>query len=159
MLSALCLFLRKLSQSYGFYSSHVQMWELDHKEGWAPKNWCFRTVVLKKTLERPLDSREIKPVNPKGNQPWIIIGRADAEGDAPILWPPDLKSRLIRKDPDARKRLTAGGEGGDIGWGVWMVSPTQSTWVWVNSGRQGRTGKPGVLWLKWTDYLFGCARF
>ena len=89
------------SQSYGFASSHVWMWELDLKEGWAPKNWCFQTVVLEKTLESPLDSKEIKSVNPKGNQPWIFIGRTDAE--APILWPPDSKSRLIGKDPDAKK--------------------------------------------------------
>ena len=77
------------------------MWELDHKEGWALKNWCFRTAMLEKTLESPLDSKEIKPVNPKGNQPWIVIGRTDAE--APILWPPDVKSRLIGKDPDTEK--------------------------------------------------------
>ena len=77
------------------------MWELNHKEGWAPKNWCFQTVVLEKTLESPLDSKEIKPVNPKGNQLWIFIGRTDAE--APILWPPDAKSWLIEKDPDAGK--------------------------------------------------------
>ena len=91
------------SQSYGFSSSHVQMWELDHKEGWAPKNWCFQTVVLEKTLGSPLDSKEIKPVNPKGNQPWIFIGRTDAEAKAPILWPPDAKSWLIGKDPDVGK--------------------------------------------------------
>ena len=79
------------------------MWELDYKENWAPKNWCFRTVVLEKTLESPLDSKEIKPVNPKGNQSWIFIGRTDAETEAPILWPPDSKSQLIGKDPDAKK--------------------------------------------------------
>ena len=79
------------------------MWELDHKEGWALKNWCFWTVVLEKTLESPLDSKEIKPVNSKGNQSWIFIGRTDAEAEAPILWPPDAKSRLTRKDPDAGK--------------------------------------------------------
>ena len=91
------------SQSYGFSSSHVQMWELDHKEGWASKNWCFQTVVLEKTLESSLDSKEIKPVNPKGNQLWIFIGRTDAEAEAPILWPPDAKSPLTGKDPDAGK--------------------------------------------------------
>ena len=91
------------SQSYGFSSSHVWMWELDHEKGWALKNWCFRTVVLEKTLESPLDSKEIKPVDPKGNQPWILIGRTDAEAEAPILWLPDVKSRLIGKDPDAEK--------------------------------------------------------
>ena len=92
---------QKLVWSYGFSSSHVRMWESDHKEGWEPKNWCFWTAVLKKTLESPLDFKEIKPVNPKGNQSWIFIGRIDAE--ALILWPPDAKSRLIRKNPDAGK--------------------------------------------------------
>ena len=86
------------SQRCGSSSSQAQMWELDHKEGWVPKNWCFWTVVLEKTLESPLDSKEIKLVNLKGNQPWIFIGRAEAE--APILWPPDAKSQLIGKDPD-----------------------------------------------------------
>ena len=84
-----------------FSSSHVWMWELGNKEGWAPKNWCFRTVVLENTLESPLGSKEIKPVNSKGNQPWIFIGRTDAE--AVILWPPDAKSWLFGKDPDAGK--------------------------------------------------------
>ena len=91
------------SQSYSFSSSHVWMWELDHKEGWALKNWCFWTVVLEKTLKSPLNCKEIKPVNPKGNQSWIFIGRTDAEAEAPILWPPDARSRLIGKDPDAEK--------------------------------------------------------
>ena len=77
--------------------------ELDHKEVWAPKNWCFQTVVLEKTLESPLDSKEIKPVNPKGNQLWIFIGRTDADAEAPLIWPPDVKSQLIGKDPDAGK--------------------------------------------------------
>ena len=89
------------SQSYSFSSSHVQMWELDHKEDWAPKNWCFWIVVLERTLESPLDSKEIKPVNPKENQLWIFIGRTDAEADVPILWLPDVKSLLIGKDLDA----------------------------------------------------------
>ena len=84
-----------LSQSYGFSNSHVWVEDLDHKEGWAPNNWCFLIMVLKKTLESPLDSKEIKLVNPKGNQPWIFIGRIDYEAEAPILWPPDAKSRLI----------------------------------------------------------------
>ena len=86
------------SQSYGFSSSHAWIWELDHKEGWAP-NWYFWTVVLEKTLEGPLDCKEIQPVNPKGNQPWIFIARTDAE--APIFWPPDVKSWLTGKDPEA----------------------------------------------------------
>ena len=79
------------------------MWELDHKEDWAPKNWCFRIVILEKTLESPLDSKEIKPINPKGNQPWILFGRTDVEPEAPILWLPDAESWLIGKDPDAGK--------------------------------------------------------
>ena len=91
------------SQGYGFSSNHVRMWKLDYKKGWAPKNWCFQTVVLEKTLESLLDSREIKLVNPIGNQPWIFIGRTDAEAEAPVLWPPDAKSWLIGKDFDAGK--------------------------------------------------------
>ena len=91
------------SQSYGFSSSHVRMWELDHKEGWVPKNWCFWTVVLEKTLESPLDCKEVKPVYPKRNQFWIFFGRTDAEAEAPIFWPSDANSPLIRKDPDAGK--------------------------------------------------------
>ena len=91
------------SQGYGFPSSHVWMWELDHKESWVPKNWCFSTVVLEKTLESPLDCKEIKPINPKGNQSWIFIGRTDAEAEALILWPPDAKNWLIRKDSGAGK--------------------------------------------------------
>ena len=79
------------------------MWELGYKEGWIPKNWCFQIVVLKKTLERPLDSKEVKPICPKGNQYWIFIGRTDAEAEIPILWPPDAQSQLIGKDPDAGK--------------------------------------------------------
>ena len=86
------LFRGPFSQSYGFSSSHVWMWELDYKESWAPKNWCFWTVVLEKTLESPLDCKEIQPVHPKGNQSWIFIGRTDAEAETPILWPPDAKS-------------------------------------------------------------------
>ena len=86
-----------------FSSSYVQMWELDHKECWEPKNWCFWTVVLEKTLESSLDCKEIKPVNPKGNQPWILIGKTDAEAEAPVLEPPDVKSQLIGKNLDAGK--------------------------------------------------------
>ena len=91
------------SQSYRFSSSHVQMWEMDHKEGWVSKNWHFWIVVLEKTLVSPLDCKEIKPVNPTGYQSWIFIGRTDAEAEAPILWPPDVKSSLIGKDLDAGK--------------------------------------------------------
>ena len=91
------------SQSYGFPSSHVWIWELDHKEGWAQKNWCFQIVILKKTLESLLDCKKIKLVNPKGNQPWIFTGRTDAEAEALILWPPHVKANSMRKDPDAEK--------------------------------------------------------
>ena len=100
-----CYFANKSpsSQGYGFSSSHVWMWELDYKENWAPKNWCFWTVVLEKTLESPLDSKEIQPVHPKGNQSWIFIGWTDVETETPILWLPDMKSWLLRKDLDAGK--------------------------------------------------------
>ena len=91
------------SQSYGFSRSCVWMWELDYKESWALKNWCFWTVVLEKTLESPLDCKEIQPAHSKGNQSWIFIGRTDVEAETPILWPPDAKSWLIYKDPDAGK--------------------------------------------------------
>ena len=91
------------SQSCGFSSSRVWMWELDHKESWVPKNWCFWTMVLEKILESPLDCREIQPVSPQGNQLWIFIGRTDAKAEVPILWPPDVKNGLIGKDPDAGK--------------------------------------------------------
>ena len=91
------------SQSYGFSSRHVWMWALDYKESWAPKIWCFWSVVLKRTLESPLDCKEIQPVHPKRDQSWIFIGRTDAEAEAPILWSPDVKNWLIWKDPDAGK--------------------------------------------------------
>ena len=121
------------------------MLELGCKESWAPKNWCFWTVVLEKTLESPLGYREVIPVHPKGNQSWLFVGRTDAEAETPVVWPPDVKW-LIWKDPDAtwcevthlkrpwcRERLRAGGEGDDRGWDDWMASLTQWTWVWVNS--------------------------
>ena len=112
------------SQSYGFSSSHVCMWEFDHKEGWIQENGCFQTVVLEKTFESSLDSKEIKPVNPKGNQPWIFIGRTDTDAEVPILWPLDLKSWLIGKDPDARKIWGQEDEGATevemVGWYHWL---------------------------------------
>ena len=107
------------SQRYGLSSSHVWMWELDHKEDWAPKNWCFWTVVSEKTLESPSDCKEIKPADSKVNQPWVFIGKNEAESEASILWPPDAKSQLIRKHPDAEKdwRLEKGmTEDEMIGW-------------------------------------------
>ena len=91
------------SQSYGFSSGHVWMWELDYKESWVLKNWYFGTMLLEKTLESPLDCKEIQPVHPKGKQSWIFIGRIDAKAEAPILWPPDAKNWLLGKDPDAGK--------------------------------------------------------
>ena len=91
------------SQSYGFSSSHLWMWELDYKESWVLKNWCFWTVVLEKTLESPLDCKEIQSVHPQGDQSWVFIGRTDVEAETPILWPLDAKNWLIGKDPNARK--------------------------------------------------------
>ena len=111
------------SQSYGFSSSHVRMWELDYKESWALKNWCFWTLVLEKTLQSPLDCKEIQPVHPKGNQSWIFTGRADAEAETPILWPPDAKNWLIGKDPDGGKDWRQEEKGEDRGWDGWMSSP------------------------------------
>ena len=106
---------------------------------------CSRTVLLEKTLESSLDCKEIKPINPKGNQSWIFIGRTDAEAEAPILWPPDGKNWLNGKDPDGWEKLKAGGEGGDGEWDGWVASPNQWTWVWANSRSWWWTGKPGVL--------------
>ena len=119
-------------QSYAFSSSHVQMWELENKEGWALKNWCFWTVVLEETLESPWDCKEIQPINPEGNQPWIFTGRAIAEAKAPTLWPPDAKNWLIQKDPDTGKDWGQEEKGAAKDE---MASPTQWTWVWANSGR------------------------
>ena len=135
------------SQSYCFSSSHVWMWELDYKERWVPKNWCFWTVVLEKTLESPLDSKEVKPVNHKGNQSWIFIVRTDAKAGAPILWPPDVKNWLLREDPDAGKvwRQEEKGMTEDemVGWEHWLQWP----WVWTNSGSCWSIRKPGMLQL------------
>ena len=151
------------SQGYGFFSSHVWMWELDCEESWAPRNWCFCTVVLEKTLESPLDSKEIKSVNPKGNQSWIFIGKADAEAEALILWSLDAKNWLIWKDPGAGK---------DWRWrrrGRQRMRWLDETWVWVNSRSGWWTERPGVLqfmgsqrvrhdWateLNWTELIRG----
>ena len=128
------------SQSYGFSSSQVWIWKLDYKGSWAPKNWCFWTVVLEKTLESPLDCKEIQPVHPKGNQSWIFIGRTDAEAE--IQYFGHLMQGLTHlKRPWCLERLKAGGEGDDRGWDGWMASPTQWTWVWVSSESWLWTGK------------------
>ena len=127
-----------------FSSSHVRMWELDYKENWVPKKWCFWIVVLEKTLESPLDCKEIQPVHPKGDKSWIFIGRIDAEAEAPILWPPDVKYWLIWITSRCWERLKAG-EGGDRQWDGWMASLTQWTWLWVNFRRWWWIGRPGVL--------------
>ena len=144
------------SQSYGFSSSHVWIWELDHKEGWVLKNWCFWSVVLEKTLESPLDCKEIKPVNCKRTQSWIFIGRTDAE--APILWPPDVKNGIIGKDPDAGKDWRQEEKG--------TTEDEVVRWHHRFSGnefgklRELVMDRPGVLWfmvsdmtkwLKWTE--------
>ena len=121
------------------------MWELDYKESWAPRNWCFWTVVLEKTLESPLDSKEIQPVHPKRCQSWIFIGRTDAEAETPILWSPDVKNWLIGKDPDVRKDWRREEKGNNRGWDGWTASPNQWTWVWVNSRSWWWIGRPGVL--------------
>ena len=150
------------SQGYGFSSGHVWMWELDYKESWEP-NWCFWTVVL--AIESPLDCKDIQPVHPKRNQPWIFIGRTNAEAENSntlVTW---CKKLTYLKRPWCWEGLGAGGEGDDRGWDGWMASLTQWTWVWVNSRSWWWTGRPGVLrfmelqrvghnWateLNWTD--------
>ena len=130
------------SQTYDFSSSHVWMWELDHKKSWAPKNWCFWTAVLEKTLESPLDCKEIQPVHPNGNQSWIFIGRTDAETETPILWSPEELAHWKR--PWCWERLKAG-EGDNREWNGWMASPKRWTWVWASSGSWWWTRKPGML--------------
>ena len=122
------------------------MWKLDYKESWAPKNWCFWTVVLEKTLESLLDSKEIQPVRPKGNQSWIFTGRTDAEAETPNTFATWFEEPTHLKRPWCWERLKAG-EGDDRGWDGWMASPTQWTRVWVNSGSLWWTGRPGMLQL------------
>ena len=124
------------SQSCGFSSTHVWMWELDCKEGWAPKNWCFRTVVLEKTLESPLDCKEIKLVSPKGNQPWIFIGRTELnlQSFGHLMQRASLLEKILMLGKIEGKRRR-----GDRGWDGWMTSPTLWTWVWANL-RQWRQG-------------------
>ena len=130
------------SQSYGFSGSCVQVWELDHKKGWVLKNWCFQVVVLEKTLESPLDCK-IKPVNPKGNPPWIFIGRTGDEAEAQILWPPDVKSRFIGKDPDAGKQWRQEEKGMTenevVGWHHWLDGHKFEQTLGVGDGQERPT--------------------
>ena len=138
------------SQGCGFSSGHVWMWELDYKESWALKNWCFWTVVLEKTLESPLDCKEIKPVLPKGNQSWIFTERTDAELQyfGHLMWRADSfeKTLMLGKIEDRRRgQRKKKEEGDDRGWDGWMASPTQWTQVWASSRSWCWTGKPGML--------------
>ena len=134
------------SQSYGFSSVHVQIWELDHKEGWVPKNWFFQIVALEKTLESSLDCKEIQPVHPKGDQSWVFTGRTDVEAETPILWPPSVKSWLIGKSLMLGK--IEGGKRRGRQRMRWLDGITgTNTWVWVNSGSWWWTGRPGLLWF------------
>ena len=152
-----------------FSSSHVWMWELDHKDSWTLKNWCFWTVVLKKTVESPLDCK-IKSVNPKGNQSWICIGRTDAKAEAPIFLPPDMNNWLIGKDLEAEKDWKRE-EKGMTGWNGWMASLSWWTWVWASSRSWWWTGKLSMLaccspwgckeldttkWLNWSSSSHLC---
>ena len=156
--------------SYGFSNSHLWVWELDHKESWAPKNGCFWTVVLEKTLESPLDRKEVKPVHPKGNQSWIFTGRTGAEAEAPILLPPDGKNGLIRKDPDSGKEWRQEEKGMTedemVGWYHWLDghefeetlgdSDGQERLVCCSpQGRKKLDMTEGVNWteLKWASGL------
>ena len=133
------------SQDYGFSSSHIRMWDLAHKEGWVLKTWCFWTVVLEKTLESPLDCKEIQLVHPKGDQSWVLIGMTDVwswNSNTLATWCEELTHL---KRPWCWERLRAGGEGDDRGWDGWIASLTQWTWIWVNSGSWWWTGRPGML--------------
>ena len=149
------------SQIYGFSSGHVWMWELDYKESWTLKNWCFWTVVLEKTLGSPLDCKEIQPVHPKGDQPWIFVGRNDAKAETPILWPPDVKNWLIGKDHDAGKdwRQEEKGTTEDevIGWHHNSLDMSLSKlWEFVMVREAWRASDHGILknWAQlsnWTE--------
>ena len=133
------------SRGYDFSSSHVWMWELDYKEKWVPKNWWLWTVVLEKTLESPLDCKEIQPVHPKENQSWLFIGKDwcwSWNSNTLATW---YEEPAHWKRPWCWEILKAGGEGDDRGWDDWMASPTQWTWIWVSSKNWWWTGRPGVL--------------
>ena len=150
-------------QGYGFSSSHFWMWKLDYKERWAPKNWCFWTVVLEKTLESLLDCKEVQPVHPKGDQSWVFIGRTDVVPETPILWPPNVKSWLIWKDPDAgrdwgqeEKGMTEDEMGG---WHHWRDGHEFEQTPGVGDGQGGlvcydswgRKESDTTEWLNWTE--------
>ena len=139
------------------------MWELDYEESWAPKNWCFRTVVLEKSLESPLDSKEIQPVNPKGNQSWILIGRSDAAAETPVFWPPDVKNWFIEKDPDAGQDWGQEEKGTTedemAGWHHWLDGRESERTPGVGDGQGGlaccdswgRKQSDTTERLNWTD--------
>ena len=141
-----------------FPVGHVWMWKLDHKESWASKNWCFWTVVLKKTLESPLDCKEIQPVHPTGNQSWIFIGRTDAEAEAPTLWPPDAKNWLIRKDADAgedwRQEKKGTTEDEMVGWRHQLNMSLSKLWEMVKDREAWRAAVHGVAksWTQLSDW-------
>ena len=159
------------NQSYGFTSSHVWMWELDYKESWGLKNWCFWTVVLEKTLERSLDSKEIQPVHPKGNQSWVFIGRTDVEAEARKFWPPDAKDWLIGKDTDAGKDWKQEEKGTIedemIGWHLWLDGHEFEQAPGAGDGQGslmcyspwGRKELGTAEWLNWTDGSHYLGRF
>ena len=134
----------RLVRAVIFSSSHVWMWELDYKESWVPKNLCFWTVVLEKTLDSPLDCKEMQAVHPKGDQSWLFIGRTDAEVETPNTLATWCEEWTHLKKPWCWERLKAG-EGDDRGLNGWMASPIQWTWAWVNSGSWWWTGKPGMM--------------
>ena len=162
------------SQGYGLSSSLVQMWELDYKEGWVPKKWCFRTAGLEMTLESPLENKEIKPVNPQGSQPWILFGRTDAE--APVLWPPDENSQLIGKDPDAgkdwRQKEKRATEDEMVRWHHWFSGHELGQTLGDGEGQESLAScslwcleESDTTWLQnknswWIcDFFFVCAMF
>ena len=138
---------RLYCQGYGFSSIHVWMWELDYKESWALKKWCFWTVLSEKTLESLLNFKEIQPVHPEGDQSWVFIERTDVEAENSNILTTWCEELTHCKRPWCWERLRAGREEDDRGWDGCMASPTQWTWVWVDSGSWWWTGRPGVLWF------------
>ena len=159
------------SQGYGFSSGHVWMWELDYKESWVAQNWCFWTALLEKTLESPLDCKEIQPVHPKGDQSWVFMGRTDVEAEAPILWPPHGKSWLIGKDPDAWKdwRWEEKGTTEDemVGWHHrfsghgfgWTPGVGDGQGGLVCCSPWGHKESNTTEWLNWTEQVLCCSEF